>query len=82
MAWIAEAAEGVIAHLHASTYDVVGDLEDLRPHVAEDGRTPDQVGAAELLAAAEVVLGRVGLPAADSLDAALAALSGHLLSAG
>jgi len=82
VAWIEEAAQGVVAALGSSTYDVVGDLDDLRPSLAADGRTPDQVSDAELLAAAEVALERLGLPPAGTLGAAVAALAGHLLSAG
>ncbi|MCF6379821.1 hypothetical protein L2K70_19585 [Nocardioides KLBMP 9356] len=82
VAWIEEAAEGVVVALREGSYDVVGDLRDLEPFVATDGRTPDQVTDTELLAAAEVVLDRLGLPPAGSLDAALTDLAGHLLSAG
>jgi hypothetical protein len=82
VAWIEEAGATVVAALRSSSYDVVGDLHDLLPVVAADGRTPDQVGEAELLTAATTVLARLDLEGADSLDEALEALAAHLLSAG
>jgi hypothetical protein len=78
--WVEESAAAVVAALRASPYDVVGDLDDLLPSLAADGRTPDQVAEAELLAAATVVLSRLELPRADSLDAALDAIADHLLA--
>ncbi|MBL0750049.1 hypothetical protein [Nocardioides baculatus] len=82
VAWVEESAASVVATLRASPYDVVGDLDDLLPALAPDGRTPDQVSEAELMAAAGTVLERLGLPAASDLGAALDALAEHLLSAG
>lgn len=82
VAWLEEAGASVVAALRSSPYDVVGDLADLLPVLAADGRTPDQVGEAELLAAATTVLARLDLGRADSLDEALDALARHLLSAG
>ena len=82
IAWIEEAGATVVAALRSSSYDVVGDLDDLLPVLPPDGRTPDQVSEAELLAAATTVLARLDLDRADSLDEALDALAGHLLSAG
>jgi hypothetical protein len=76
--WVEESAATVVAALRAGPYDVVGDLDDLLPSLAADGRTPDQLADAELLAAATVVLSRLGLPRADSLDAALDAIADHL----
>ena len=60
----------------------MGDLDDLLPSLAADGRTPDQVSDAELLSAAGVVLSRLDLPPADTVGAALDAIAEHLLSAG
>ena len=82
VAWIEEAGATVVAALRSSSYDVVGDLDDLLPVLAADGRTPDQVSEAELLAAATTVLARLDLDRVDSLGEALDALAGHLLSAG
>ena len=82
VAWIEESAAAVVAALRASSYDVVGDLDDLLPALAVDGRTPDQVSDAELLSAADVVLSRLGLGPAHSVEAALGVLADHLLSAG
>jgi len=82
VAWVEESAASVVATLRASPYDVVGDLDDLLPALAPDGRTPDQVSEAELMAAAGTVLERLGLPAASDLGAVLDALAEHLLSAG
>ena len=83
VAWIEEAGATVVAALRSSSYDVVGDLDDLLPSLAADGRTPDQVGEAELLAAATTVLAparpRRARPRSTRPSSALA---GHLLSAG
>ena len=62
VAWIEESAAAVVAALRSSPYDVVGDPEDLLPSLADDGRTPDQVGEDELLAAATAVLGASRAP--------------------
>ncbi|RYC07209.1 hypothetical protein [Nocardioides zhouii] len=78
--WIEDSSATVIAALRARPYDVVGDLDDLRPSLADDGRTPDQVSEDELLAAATTVLARLELAPADSLDAALDAIAAHLLT--
>ena len=80
VAWIEESAAAVVAALGASSYDVVGDLDDLLPSLAADGRTPDQVSEDELLAAATLVLSRLELSPPDSLDAALDAIASHLMS--
>ena len=64
--WIEESSAAVVAALRASPYDVVGDLDDLLPSLADDGRTPDQVSEDELLAAATVVLSRLDLPPTPS----------------
>ncbi|RYB91525.1 hypothetical protein EUA06_09395 [Nocardioides glacieisoli] len=82
VAWIEEAGATAVAALRSSSYDLVGDVDDLLPAVAPDGRTPDQVSEAELLAAAATVLARLDLGRADSLGEALDALAGHLLSVG
>ena len=81
VAWIEEAGATVVAALRSSSYDVVGDLDDLLPVLAADGRTPTRSSEAELLAAATTVLARLDLTARHSLDEALDAL-GRLLSAG
>lgn len=77
--WIRERSDRVVADLRASTYDVVGDLDDLRPSGFGPGRTPDQLTDDELRAAAGVVLGRLGLPPCDDLDAAVSAIADDLL---
>jgi len=82
VAWIEESAAAVVAALRTSSYDVVGDLDDLLPSLAADGRTPDQVSDAELLSAAGVVLSRLDLPPGDTVGAALDAMAEHLLNAG
>jgi hypothetical protein len=79
-AWVVERSEAIVADLRAGAYDVVGDLDDLRPAPPRDGRTPDQADDAELLAAARVMLDRLGIGPADTLDAALEAVADHLLS--
>ncbi len=80
LAWIEESSAAVVAALRASSYDVVGDLDDLLPSFDASGRTPDQVSEAELLDAAAVVLERLDLPVPDSLDAALGAIAGELVA--
>ena len=77
--WISERSEGTVAALRASTYDVVGDLDDLLPALPSEGRTPDQVGDDELLTAALVVLERLGAGPADSLDTAVELVAADLL---
>lgn len=69
--WIEEHARTVVAALRSSPYDVVGDVDDLLPALAADGRTPDQVGEDELTAAATIVLARLDLAPAGSLDEAI-----------
>ena len=56
----------------------MGDLADLVPAEARAGRTPDQATDAELLDAAQVVLDRLGLTSAGSLDEALDLVAGCL----
>lgn len=80
LAWIKESSAAVVAALRASSYDVVGDLDDLLPSFDASGRTPDQVSEAELLDAATVVLERLDLPAPDSLGVALEAIAQYLVA--
>ena len=63
-----ERSAAIVADLRASSYDVVGDLDDLLPAPPRDGRTPDDATDEELLAAARAVLPRLG---ADSEPATL-----------
>jgi hypothetical protein len=49
LGWLEDTAEETIAALKARRYDVAGDLDDLRPVVREDAKTPDEVTQAELL---------------------------------
>ncbi|WP_374457905.1 hypothetical protein [Nocardioides sp.] len=79
-AWIRERAEATVAGLRASSYDVVGELDDLLPALPRGGRTPDEVTGEELRAAARVVLERLGRRPADSLDAALDDIAAGLLA--
>ena len=53
------APAAIVADLRASSYDVVGDLDDLLPAPLRDGRTPDDATDEELLAAARTVLARM-----------------------
>jgi hypothetical protein len=69
--WVRERSEEIVSRLRASAYDVVGELDDLLPAQPRQGRTPDDAGDDELLAAARVVLERLGAGHADTLDAAL-----------
>ncbi|KQV64864.1 hypothetical protein ASC64_14170 [Nocardioides sp. Root122] len=78
--WIRERSEETVAALRASAYDVVGDLDDLLPALPREGRTPDEVGDDELLAAARVVLERLGAGPADSLDVAVELVAADLLA--
>jgi hypothetical protein len=78
--WIRARSEAVVAELRAAGHDVVGDLDDLLPPPPRTGRTPDEASDEELLAAAQVVLSRLGLPDAATLDAALTAISDALLN--
>ncbi len=50
--WITERADSCIAELTARGYDIVGDLDELRPVRREGGRRPDDATDAELLDAA------------------------------
>ena len=79
VSWIEESAAAVVATLRASPYDVVGELDDLLPALAADGRTPDQVSDAELLSVAAVALSRLGLAPPTSLDGALHTMADHLM---
>ncbi|GAA5114868.1 hypothetical protein GCM10023339_20960 [Alloalcanivorax gelatiniphagus] len=69
--WVGERSAAIVADLRARSYDVVGDLDDLLPAPPRAGRTPDDVTDDELLAAARVVLERMGATAPDALDEAL-----------
>ncbi len=57
--WVRERSQDMVATLRAGSYDVVGDLDDLLPADPRSGRTPDQAGDAELLAAATTVVARM-----------------------
>jgi hypothetical protein len=79
-AWVHERSAAIVADLRASSYDVVGDLDDLLPAPLRDGRTPDDATDDELLAAARTVLPRLGThlePA--SLDEAVGLIADDLL---
>ena len=78
--WIRERSEAMVAELRAGGPDVVGDLDDLLPADPRAGRTPDEVTTEELLAAAGVVLDRMGVPAAEDLEHALDVVAGDLLA--
>lgn len=78
--WVSERSESIVSELRASAYDVVGDLGELLPADPRAGRTPDDATDDELLAAARVVLSRLGLPDAAALDEALAAIADDLLA--
>ncbi len=77
--WVRERSEAVVATLRERSYDVVGDLDDLRPTDPGPGRTPDEVSDAEVLAAATTVVARmverweVQPPGAEPLEAFIAA---------
>jgi hypothetical protein len=79
-AWVRERSEATVADLRASAYDVVGDLDDLLPADPRAGRTPDDATDDELLAAARVVLPRLGLADAHTLDGAISAIADELLA--
>lgn len=78
--WIHERSAAIVDHLRASSYDVVGDLDDLLPSPSVEGRTPDEVTDEELLAAARTVLERLGAGPAGTLDEALDVVSGDWLA--
>jgi hypothetical protein len=78
--WVSERSEAIVADLRAGSYDVVGDLDDLLPAPPREGRTPDDVTDDELLAAARIVLERLGTGPADTLDAALDLVAGDWLA--
>lgn len=59
LAWVRERSEAVVATLRERSYDVVGDLADLLPAEPGPGRTPDEVGDAEVGAAARIVVVRM-----------------------
>jgi len=77
-AWVVERSEAIVADLRASAYDVVGDLDDLLPADPRAGRTPDDATDDELLAAARVVLDRLGLADAPTLEEAVGAVADDL----
>lgn len=81
--WVRERSEATVAELRARAYDVVGDLDDLLAPPRSDGRTPGDATDEELLAAAEVVLDRLGVAASSgpgaSLDAALDRVAAELV---
>jgi hypothetical protein len=62
LSWAAEHAEGLISGLAASAYDIVGDLDELRPQVAggpaenPSDQPPEQILDAAVQAAAALVL--------------------------
>ena len=79
-AWVHERSAAIVADLRASSYDVVGDLDDLLPAPPRDGRTPDDATDEELLAAARAVLPRLGADAEPaSLEEAVGLIADDLL---
>jgi hypothetical protein len=78
--WIRDRSERAVAALRASSYDVVGDPADLLPALPREGRTPDEVSDEEVLAAARVVVDRLGAPAPGTLDEALDVVADDLLA--
>ncbi len=78
--WIRERSDAIVDHLRASSYDVVGDLDELLPSPSLEGRTPDEVTDDELLAAARTVVDRLGTGPAGSLDEALDLVAGDWLA--
>ena len=79
-AWVHERSAAIVADLRASSYDVVGDLDDLLPAPLRDGRTPDDATDEELLAAARTVLPRLGADSEPaSLDEAVGLIADDLL---
>jgi hypothetical protein len=77
--WVSARSEAIVADLRGSAYDVVGDLDDLLPAPPREGRTPDDATDDELLAAASVVLDRLRVEPADTLDEALDRIAIDLL---
>ncbi|WP_210650486.1 hypothetical protein [Nocardioides sp. SYSU D00065] len=57
--WVRERSQEMVDHLRAGGYDVVGDLDDLLPAPPREGRTPEEVSDAELVAVASVVVARM-----------------------
>ena len=57
--WVRERSEQLVATLRESSYDVVGDLEELLPAAPRDGRVPGEVTDAELVATAGAVVARM-----------------------
>ena len=79
--WIRERSEAVVAELRDAGFDVVGELDDLLPPPPREGRTPDEAGDDELLAAATAVLARLGLGAPARLDEAVEEIATSLREA-
>jgi hypothetical protein len=77
--WVRERSAEMVATLRAAPWDVVGDLDDLLAGAPRQGRTPGDATDDELLAAARVVLDRLGHDGADSLDAALGLVADDLV---
>lgn len=57
--WVRARSEATVAALADRGYDVVGDLVDLLPAGPREGRGPEDVGDAEVLAAATTVVARM-----------------------
>lgn len=57
--WVRDRSERMVEELRAGAFDVVGDLDDLLPADPREGRTPDEAGDDELLAAATAVVARM-----------------------
>ena len=78
--WIRQRSDAIVTDLRASSYDVVGDLDDLLPAPRGEGRTPDEVTDDELLAAARTVVERLEVGPAGTLDEALDLVAGDWLA--
>jgi hypothetical protein len=57
--WVRARSEVTVAALTGRGYDVIGDLADLLPARPRDGRSPEEVDDAEVLAAATTVVSRM-----------------------
>ncbi len=62
LTWASREAERIIAFVIAGGYQVIGDLDDLRPQASAAERHPDDVNEAELLEATILALQGVSVP--------------------